>query len=187
VHLVHDNSRDGLEAVIVGNQIYSKPRYGHWTKRRAENDDIERLRDNVEGVPYAYLELLSRWLVVKEAGRDGQKARLALSAASSPSSAPAETLPQRRWRDSVKVRSIQGEWLVDAATGAPLGGKLEASYTFERSDRKEPVTVTLDYQQQLSAAQEITPPANAVEPKRPRPMLDRDTLLDGLAPVKPGH
>src|SRR5258708_3858432 len=85
VHLVHDNSRDGLEAVALGGVLYVKPRYGHWTRRRPEGNDVERLRDNVEGVAAAYLELLSRWLVVKELPRteiNGHPAvRLALSAA----------------------------------------------------------------------------------------------------------
>ena len=190
VHLVHDNARDGLEAVIDKGTIYVKPRYGQWTKRKAENDDVERLRDNVEGVAAAYLELLEGALQVKEVGRtqvNGHAAvRLELSASGSQSK-PSESLPYKKWRESVKVKYIHGEWALDAATGAPLQGKLEASYTFERSGDKGPIAVTLNWEQNLSAAEPIVAPTDAVEPRRTRPLLDRDVLLDGLAPPPKQH
>jgi hypothetical protein len=192
VHLVHDNSRDGLEAVVSGGEVYVKPRYGHWTKRRSEGDDAARLRDNVEGVPAAYLDLFSRWLTVKELSRsqvNGRPAvRLQLGATASPAP-PAEPtdLDYKKWRDTVKVRYLSGEWLLDAATGAPLSGKLEASYTFERSDLKGPTAVTLSYEQHAGAPEPIVAPADAVEPLRARPLLDRDALLDGLAPPRANH
>jgi hypothetical protein len=184
VHLTHNNARDGVEAVIAGGVVYVKPRYGHWTRRRPERGDIERLRDNVEGVAAAYVELLSRWLVVKQVARTDHTVRLALSARSSPESAPAETLPYKKWRDTVKVDHLDGEWTLDAASGAPIAGKLEASWSFERSDLKGPTMVTLKWEQHAATPEPIVAPADAVEPRRPRPQLDRDQLLDGL---KSGH
>jgi hypothetical protein len=183
VHLVHDNARDGLEAVIENGVVYTKPRYGHWTRRRPEGDDVTRLRENVEGVAAAYVELLARWLEVKEVARgevDGHQAvRLALSARRSPASG-GETLAYKKWRETVNVRNLDGEWTLDAATGAPLGGKLEASWTFERSDRKGPTVATLKFEQHESPAAPIVAPDDAVEARRQRPLLDREQLLDGL-------
>jgi hypothetical protein len=190
VHLIHDNARDGLEVIATGGQLYVRPRYGHFTRRRAEHEDVARLRDNVEGVAGAYLELLQRWLVVKEIGRTqvgGRTAvRLSLAATASPSSGSAQSLPYRKWRDTIKVGYVNGEWLLDAASGAPIQGKLEASYTFERSDLKGPVAVTLQWEQHGGAPEAIQAPADAVEPRRPRPLLDRDILMEGL-PLRPGH
>jgi hypothetical protein len=180
VHLTHDNARDGVEAVIAGGVVYVKPRYGHWTRRRPEGGDIERLRDNVEGVAAAYVELLSRWLVVKQVGRTDHTVRLALSARHSPESAPAQALPYKKWRDTVKVDHLDGEWTLDAASGAPIAGRLEASWSFERSDLKGPTTVRLKWEQHAATPEPIVAPADAVEPRRPRPQLDRDQLLDGL-------
>jgi hypothetical protein len=190
VHVIHDNARDGLEAVIANGTIYVKPRYGHWTKRKAETEDVERLRENVEGVAAAYLELLEGALQVKEAGRtevNGRSAvRLQLSASGS-QRGPSESLPYKKWRETIKVGNVNGEWLLDASSGAPLAGKMEASYTFERSGEKGPIAVTLTWEQQLSQAEPIVPPADAVEPRRERPLLDREVLLDGLAPPKSNH
>ena len=180
VHLVHDNARDGLEAVVSGGVVYVKPRYGQWTRRRPEGEDVERLRDNVEGVAAGYFELLQRWLEVKPIARSGNAVKLALSARSSPASGPQESLPYRKWRDTVKVQRLDGEWTLDATSGAPLGGRLEASWTFERSDLKGPTVVTLKYEQSAAAAAAIVPPSDAVEARRTRPLLDRDQLLDGI-------
>jgi hypothetical protein len=183
LHLVHNNARDGLEAVVDNGVVYTKPRYGHWTRRRPEGDDVARLRENVEGAAGAYVELLARWLEVKEVARgdvDGHPAvRLALSARRAPASGN-EKLPYKKWRDTVKVERLDGEWTLDAASGAPLGGRLEASYTFERSDLKGPVVTTLKFEQRSAPAAPIVAPDDAVEPRRARPMLERDQLLDGL-------
>jgi hypothetical protein len=191
LHLVHDNARDGLEAIVAGGTLYVRPRYGQFTRRRPEGDDVARLRENVESVAAAYLELIQRWLLVKELGRaevNGRPAvRLQVSATGSPSLAPPETLAYRKWRDTVKVRYASGEWLLDAASGAPLSGKLEASWSFERSDLQGPVAVTLEYEQHGAAPQPIVAPPDAAEARRPRPLVDRDLLLDGLAPARPGH
>jgi hypothetical protein len=105
--------------------------------------------------------------------------RLALSARRSPASG-GETLQYKKWRDTVSVKKLDGEWTLDATTGAPLGGRLEASYTFERSDLKGPTVVTLKYQQHAAPAAPIVAPDGAVEARRPRPLLDREQLLDGL-------
>jgi len=191
LHLVHNNARDGLEAVVDNGVVYVKPRYGHWTRRRPEGDDVARLRENVEGVAGAYLELLQRWLEVKEvargdyaerseAGIDGrQVVRLKLSARRSPASGE-EKLPYKKWRDTLKVQRLDGEWTLDATSGAPLGGRLEASYTFERSDLKGPIVTTLKYEQHTAPAAPIVAPDDALEPRRPRPLLEREQLLDGL-------
>jgi hypothetical protein len=180
-HLVHDNARDGLEAAFCGGVLYVKPRYGQWTRRRPEGDDLSRLRDNVESVGAGYVELLQRFLSVKELSRDQKTVKLGLSLGT-PESAPTETRANKKWRDTVKVANLNGEWTLDAA-GTPLGGKLEATWSFERSDLKGPVVVTLSYEQHAAAPQPIVAPADAVEPRRPRPILERDQLLDGLKPL----
>src|SRR4051812_4461760 len=47
VHLVHENPRDGLEAVIAGGTIYVKPRYGPLTRRTSPNPDVTELPPNL--------------------------------------------------------------------------------------------------------------------------------------------
>ncbi len=188
LHLVHENTRGGgTEAVVTGGELYVKARFGKFVRRRPEGDELDRLRATVEGVAGDYLQVLERWLQVKEeghlqvAGRAG--VRLKLSATASPASGPRESDPGKAWRDSVAVRYVDGELILDAASGALLAARLEASYTFEREGVKGPFSVTVSYKQTAAAseADAFGAPAEAVaSPHRVRPMLDRQELLEGL-------
>lgn len=189
LHFVHDDSReDGTEAVMTGGLLYVRPRYGRFVGRRPEGDDLQRLRATVEEVAADDFALLEPWLKLSEAGRvqvagrDG--IRLALSAAPEPGRIPKPRDPSQAWRKSVKVRYINGEVVVDARSGAPLSLELDTAYTFERAQAKgtpATITVTRKLTETLSAAQPIAAPDDAViDPHRPRPMLDRQTLLSGL-------
>ena len=184
LHLQHDSgTQSGMEAIVSGGQLYVRPRFGKFVQRRPEGDEVDRLRVVVEGVGGDYLALLERWLLVREdgrvqvAGRPGVK--LKLQAVPEPTSAPAERDPARAWRDTVKVRYVDGELTVDAASGALLAARLNTSYTF-RKDGK-PYAVTLSFKQTTAPPQPIEPPAVFIQaPRRTRPMLDRDELLKGL-------
>jgi hypothetical protein len=187
LHVVHDNDTDGMEASLVGGTLYVRPRYSKFVARRPEGDDVERLRHLVEGVAGGYLGLFERWLEVRETGRvevAGHGAiRLALTARSSPTGTSLPSEPGKRWRAGVRVRHLDGELVLDAASGALLEGKLEAVYELERSDLPGPLSVSLSFRQSTSAAQPISAPSDAVpSPRRPRPLLDRQALLDGLTP-----
>jgi hypothetical protein len=188
VRLLHDNSRDyGFEAIAVGNQLWVKPRYGKWVQRKIEGDELDRLRTTAETPAASYLRLLAPWLSVREAGNAqvaGRPAiKLALSANPSPDGKPPAGEPGKRWRQSVKVRYVSGDIVVDAHSGAPLMVTLDASYTFERDGK--PVGATLALKQVTTTDPgAITPPSDAVTLSRPRPMLDRQQLLEGLPGVR---
>jgi hypothetical protein len=187
-HVVHDNARGyGVEATTVAGELFIRQRYGQFIKRRPEPDELEELRGQVERVAADYVSLLARQLQIHEAGAleiAGRKAvKLTLSATASPDGAAGERDPARRWRDTVRARYLDGEVALDAASGALLSARLSASYTFEREGSKGPFAVTLDYKFTTgpSSGGAIAAPAGAViSPERPRPMLDRQALLDGL-------
>jgi hypothetical protein len=186
LHLTHDTSHDeGMEAVVAGGTLYVRPRYGRFVGRRPEGDDLGRLRATVEGVAADDFSLLRPWLEVHEAGRTEVAGRagvrLKLSASPSPSEVPHETAPGRLWRNHVQVRYIDGEVVADATSGAPLAVKLETAYRFERARDHQTVTVTLALHQTTGKPDPIVAPTDAViDPHRPRPMLDRHRLLEGL-------
>jgi hypothetical protein len=186
LHLSHDNDRSGgMEAILAGGELYVRPRWGRFLRRRPEGDEIDALRRGVEGVAADYLALLEPWLQVRDSGRlqvGGRAAlKLALSAIAEPTHVPEEPDPARAWRSTIKVRYIDGELLVDQASGALLQARLSAAYSFERSGEKGPLTATLTLRQSVSAAGTIAAPTDAVRAtRRPRPMLDRDELLKGL-------
>jgi hypothetical protein len=79
--------------------------------------------------------------------------------------------------------------LVDAKTGVPLQARLDAKYRSlidARSGRT--VAVTLHHEAAVEALGAIPPIAapsdSAPAPSRPRPLVDRQILLEGLAPTR---
>ncbi|HEX4459096.1 MAG TPA: hypothetical protein VIA18_14060 [Polyangia bacterium] len=184
VHLVHDNSRgNGFEAVATGGQLYTKPRYGRFVRRRVEGDNLARLRVAAETPAAAYVRLLAPWLQIHEAGAvvvaGHAGVKLTLSARTSPSSVPNETEPGKQWRRTLQVRYIDGDIVLDAKTGAPLQVRLEAAYGFTRDGK--PVQAALSFKQSTtSATSAIAPPADFAELGRARPIVDKQQLLEGL-------
>jgi len=181
---VHESSRGyGYEAALVGGELYVRPRWGKFVKRKPEGDEADRLRAAVETAGSEYLKLLERFIVVREDGRTqvhGRSAvKLKLAASPSPTAAPAEAEPGKKWRESMAVRYIEGDAYVDAASGALLGLHLDAAYSFVRE--KSPFVVTVSFKQTAASPETIVAPADAIDsPHRTRPMLDRAELLEGL-------
>jgi len=186
-HLIEDTGKtSGMEAVSTGGMVSIRPKDGQFVRRRPEPGELDRLRRTVEEPLAATLELLRPALAVERAGAadsDGRKGtRLVLRRSATPEAAPVETEPGRKWRQSVEVDSLSGELVVDAS-GVPLSARLDAVYRFRRDALA--VKVTVQHTESLGPAEPISAPANAVPPpERPRPMLDRQTLLDGLAPPR---
>ena len=184
VHLQHDNSRgNGFEAVAMHDDLYVKPRYGKFVRRKVEGDELERLRATAETAAASDLRLVQRFVQVREAGTatvaGHAGVKLTLAARSTPDAPIAESEPGRKWRETVNVRYIDGDVIIDSRSGAPLAVRLEAQYTFARDGK--PVQATLAYKQTTAPmADAITAPADWATVTRPRPMLDRQQLLEGL-------
>lgn len=198
LHVLHDTNRSnatpgglGMEAVVFGPDLYVKPRYGKYVRRRPEGDELERLRAVVEGSGGAYLDLVQRWLVVTDAGEAnvaGHAGRkLKLGAKPSPETPTSFTDPGKKWRETLDVKYIQGEAVVDAQSGVPLSLRLDTAYSFKRDNSPQPVSVTATFKSTVAPAQPVTPPppAEAVaSPVRPRPQEDRKFLLENLTEPK---
>ncbi len=183
-HLVHDNSHGyGSEAVAAGGSYYVRPRWGRFVRRSPEGDEVERARDEVEGVFGGYLAVLGRFAArsldgeAEVAGRRALKVKLALA----PSPARfTDGDPAHAWRRDLQVSALDGEVDVDAATGAPLAERLTARYTAMRGAR--PIEVALAFSGGVEpGAPTVNAPPDAVDaPSRPRPLVERQQLLDGL-------
>jgi hypothetical protein len=184
VHLVHDNSGgNGFEAVALSEDLYVKPRYGKFVRRKVEGDELERLRVTAETAAASDLRMLEPFVQVREAGTatvaGHAGVKLALAARPTTEKLPAESEPGRKWRETLAVRYVDGDVVLDAKSGAPLQVRLEAGYTFVRDGK--PVTATLAYKQTTAAeAGPIAAPSDWGTLGRPRPMLDKQTLLEGL-------
>jgi hypothetical protein len=184
VHVVHDNSRDnGFEATALGDDLYVKPRYGKFVRRKVEGDELERLRATAETAGASDLRLIERFVQVREAGAASVAGhagvKLTLSARSSPDAPATEVEAGRKWRETLKVRYIDGDVVLDAKTGAPLSVRIEAQYAFVREGK--PMQATLSYKQTTASESfVIAAPNDWTALSRPRPMLDRQELLEGL-------
>jgi hypothetical protein len=180
LHLVHENNKGGgIEAVVTGGLLYVRPRFGKFVQRRPEPGELERLRATAHGLAAAYLRAVAGSLVVREgAGSEtvGRRAvRLKLTASGSSARAGAG------WRSTLKVRSTDGEVVLDQASGVPLEVRLATSYSFVREGADKPLVATLKLTQSTRAgADPITTPTDFATPSRTRPMLDQKWLLDGL-------
>lgn len=191
LHLVHDNSHGyGTEAFVSGGELYIRPRYGKFVRRRPPSDEVERLRRAVEDVPGAYLEPLEPWLQLTAAGRGDRLGRASLRFKMSALGAPHRMPWMRRregqgWRDTVKVRSLDGHIELDSSSGAALEARLEAVYTFERAGAPVTAHVKLSWSTSALAEPIRTPSEFVSSPSRPRPFADRQQLLEGLTGKKP--
>jgi hypothetical protein len=184
-HLVRETSHDqGSEAIAAGGSYYVRTRYGRFAKRAPEGDEVERARDEAEGLLAGYLDVLGRFAARSDGGTGDWKGRAAVKlklalAAPAPFADPD---PAHAWRSTIEVDALDGEVWVDEKTGVVLRELLDARYRSRRDARV--VAVTLHFQSDrdaLGAIAPITAPADAVSPARPRPLLDRQALLEGLA------
>jgi hypothetical protein len=188
LRLRHENEEDyGFEAISDGNRLFVKPRYGKWVLRKPEADELERLRKTAELPAAAWLTLLLPSVQVAEAGRAQVAGRpgikLAMTARSSPGAPRISDEPGKAWRRSLRVKYLSGDVVVDAKSGAPLSIRIDAGFSFERDGK--PIDATLSFKQStLAEAGMIAMPDDWVTLSRPRPMLDRQQLLEGLQGVK---
>lgn len=184
VHLLHDNSRgNGFEAVALNDDLYVKPRYGKFVRRKVEGDELERLRAAAETAGASDLRLVERFVQVREAGTatvaGHTGVKLTLAARTTPDTPVTESDSSKKWRETIKVRYIDGDVVLDGQSGAPLSVRLEAQYTFVRDGK--PVQATLAYKETTAADKFlIAAPADWTTLSRPRPMLDKQQLLEGL-------
>lgn len=124
----------GQEVIWTGGWLYPRLRYSPFLRRQARPGEPEAIANRMYGLLPAYVDLLGRFLRVeaagtaREAGREAVKVRLSL--APSPRTSPGSEAAAKRWRHSVAVKSLEGQALLCARTGAPLRVELRASWTF---------------------------------------------------------
>lgn len=191
-HAQVDNSKEyGRDVYFVDGWLYLRPRYGKFNRRRPVDDgEAARMRGEMYGTVAAALELLAPGAALSDGGKvqvGGREARLVkLATAKQPRSAPAQTLSQRKWRETVKVEQVAGEMALDAKTGVPLRAIVHGTVSFQRDGRS--FQMKLDARHELGTfggVEEVEPPAaeQVVSDTEKRHELDeRDSLLDGIAP-----
>jgi hypothetical protein len=181
-------SDQGMEAIVVGNELAVRPRWGKFARRRPEPGEATRLRALVEEETAGLFELVAHAAAITRGGETSVEGRRAVTLLVGKSASPgapavADESPAKAWRKSVVVDALSGTLSVDAASGALMGAQLDVRYRFTRDGKT--IAVAARHTEKLAAAQPIAIPADAItSPERPRPMLDRAALLDGLTGSK---
>lgn len=196
VHILHNNDAGpgyGSEAIFLGGRLYLRMRQGPYVRRRPEGDEVPRLLAAAGDTSGALLLLLGPWLKIDEvseakvAGRPAIKLTLSKQASPQKEGRPPRNLPPGKlWRQALAVQSLSGAAVVDAAEGMLLGLRLVCSFQAPRGEGGPPVRIEVNHRATVGSLGEVVPivaPEDAIDPPlRPRPMLDRQELLEGLLP-----
>jgi hypothetical protein len=169
--LEHTNNQElGKEAVFLDGVLYTRHRFGTFLDRGAERGEAKKLRDEAWGVLGAYLDLLQPWLEVRR-----EDDRLRLKKAARRKAGPRDTdRPERRWRDTVVARSLEGWVLLDG--DVPTDAELHARYSFTKDGKTG--TAEMDYTRYLTrGSPELEKPDAIPTPVLRRIEPDRQRLL----------
>lgn len=194
LHAVHETSRDeGIEWYLVDGDFFVRPRHGRFVRRHPQGDEVGRARDEQSRTLAGYLAVLGRFATREEkAVRVGERPATRVLLRLDPHPAPpAEAEPARAWRRSLRVQALEGTVTIDTASGAVLDAHLEATYSFLREgaagEKGREIAVQIAYRS-LTRPGSISPimaPSDALPGlARPRPLLDRAALLEGLVPTR---
>jgi hypothetical protein len=191
-HAVYTNSADyGREVIFTDGQLYLRPRYQRWHQRAPETpDEPGQLEDEMNGAVAATWDLLAPAVELTDegaaqvGGRAGRK--IAVKQSPSPNKPPAETVTQRKWRETRTIDNVSGEVILDADKGVPLSVKLSGTVGFVRDNRKFSMKITVQSDVSgVGVPATITAPTGedvVATPERLREVDDRDFLLQGIAP-----
>ncbi|HEY3359865.1 MAG TPA: hypothetical protein VGQ83_41830 [Polyangia bacterium] len=190
-HARHQNSRDqGFEHYVLDRDLYVRPRYGRFVRRRADEGEADRVRENAFGAVGALGDLVGRFAAgrsegpVTAGGRPAVRVRLALA----PTPRPLAAAPEgaRAWRATVAVQALAGTLDLDAASGLPLAANVTATFTFRQGDRE--VTAQLEHASAVATGVDLplAAPDHLTEPARRRYHVEQQQLLEGLIPPGAG-
>jgi hypothetical protein len=179
--LVENNDQDGgREIVRVGNEVAVALRYGKMIRRSAQDSETARFLAEAVGAPWAAWEIVRRQVEVESAAQGSYRWKLGGRRVGLPAEFPAP-VGLRKWRDSVDVKALEGQAMVDGDSRVLRAFSCKTSFAAVRDD------VPIDGDIVVSAAiDEIGKSADIVMPAtdtlhpRQRTVLEERALLGGL-------
>ena len=189
----------GVEAVLDQNLLYLRMRYAPYIRYKPEGDQVARLRATAYESGAALLEAIAPYVRLgapTEATAAGRPAwQVTLSRQDVPTGVRAKgpSGPLSAWRAATAVDILDGMVTVDRQKGTLLSLRLHARFVAPRSSTgttPERVQVDAEHQVRVVAlgaeVPAIAAPTEWIDPPtRPRPMLDRQELLNGIVPGRP--
>jgi hypothetical protein len=203
LQLAHQNDHGtGVEAVLDQNFLYLRMRYAPYIRYKPEAEQVVRLRAMAYEPGAALLEAVAPYVRLSspvEATAVGRPAwQVTLLRQDVPAAVRSKGPGGRlaAWRSATAVDVLDGTLTVDRQKGTLLALRLHVRFVAPRAsvqgdgsggDSGERVQVEAEHQVRVvalaAAVPAITAPAEWIEPPvRPRPMLDRHELLNGLVP-----
>ncbi len=187
-----DNSNEyGRHAIFDGNTLYLRPRFGLYHARSPQTEaEALEIRTEMASGAADYLSLVAAGLEVSDRGaktRGGRAIReIEIKLAPSRRTIPDETLTHRLWRNSIEVKTLNGQVDLDVETGAPLFITFEASIAFTREGRSFQMLIKAERTiADIGHTRAVQPPASEeimkIPPRR-RELHERNTLLRNIAP-----
>ena len=179
--LVESNDEDGgREIVRVGSEVAVALRYGKMIQRAAQDSENARLVAEALGAPWAAWEIVRRQVELDDAGQGLFRLKLGSHLVDLPAGfPPAEGL--RKWRDTVDVKSLEGQATLEAAGHLPLAFACKTAFRAVRDQLPIvggiAVSAALD---QVGKVPAIAMPEAEPLRMRQRTVLEERALLGGL-------
>lgn len=188
----------GVEAVLDQNFLYLRMRYAPYIRYKPEAEQVTRLRAMAYEPGASILEAVAPYIRLGAPTEATAAGRPAWQVAISRQDAPAGVRtkgpsgPLSAWRAATAVDLLDGTVTVDRQKGTLLTLQLHVRFIAPREGNANPERVQVEAEHQVrvvalgAGVPAIAPPAEWIEPPmRPRPMLDRQELLNGLIPQRP--
>lgn len=186
----------GVEAVLDQNFLYLRMRYAPYVRYKAQGDQVVRLRAMAYESGASLLEAVAPYVRLSAPVEATAVGRAAWQVTLSRQDAPAGGRDKRPsgsvWRSATAVDMLNGTVTIDRQKGTLLSLQLHVRFVAPRPEAAggERVQVEAEHQVRVVALEKDVPaiaaPAEWIEPpSRPRPMLDRQELLNGLSPGRP--
>ncbi len=189
----------GVEAVLDQDFLYLRMRYAPYIRYKPEGDQVNRLRAAAYESGASLLEAVAPYVRLgapteaTAAGRPAWQVTLAHKDVPGGVREKGPSGPLSAWRAVTAVDILEGTVTVDRQKGTLLALRLHERFVAPRpgpGTAGERVQVEVEHQVRVVAlgaeVPAIAAPSEWIEPPtRPRPMLDRQELLNGLIPVRP--
>ena len=207
----HTGPQHGQEVIWTGDWLYPRQRHGKFLRRRARAGEPRKTANRLAGYLPAYIKLLAPYLILEARGETTHEQRkalrlsLALAPGATAPPATSSTPMPRRWRQTIKVQSLEGMVLLDARTGVVLSVDLTAAWTFtpppagvapasgipQKLDPGSSGTMKLQLSQRVThigKVEPIQPPSagEVLDPRRVRLEQERQ-MFSGEIPIPEGQ
>lgn len=178
--LLEVNDQDGgREIVGVGADLAVALRYGKMIRRAAQDAESVRFLSEGLGSPWAAWEIVRRQVAV-EGGASGYRLHLAKKPGQLPVGfASAEGL--RKWRDSVTVKSLDGQVTLQPGGKGLLAFACKAAYQATRDGVavEGNIAVSMSVEEVGKTADVVLPDSDTLH-TRQRTVLEEKALLGGI-------